>query len=253
MNDSEFDNRIKKVLNDAANEVSPPEDMLYRIKNFSAAEENKMKRFNPFKTAVVCIAAVMALTVGVIGAGKLMYVESHSTTAEEIDHFPTQNELDKVIDFKPRYTEKLGQYDFDYCLPVHSSNIGENGEHLNDYTGMSFNYKTDKGILALDTDTSPLELGEADCDISEYNGVKYYYHNTMFKFVPTDYKLTDEDKAKQDAGELEISYGSEEVELKQSQSICWEQDGVSYCLLDLGVEIDKDKFIDMAKSIIDVK
>ena len=132
------------------------------------------------------------------------------------------------------------------------SDLDENGAHISDYTGMSFSYLTDKGILVLDTDTQPLRLGEED-ELTEYNGVKYYYNNTLFKFVPTDYQLTDEDKAMQEAGEIEISYGSEEVEVKQSQSICWEQDGVSYCLLDLGGEIDKNEFTDMAKSVMDMQ
>ncbi len=252
MTDSNFDKKIKTGLYEAVKDVIPPEDMLYRIKNFSAAEENKMKKLTPIKIAVFCIAAVMALSVGVIGAGKILYVESHSTPAEEITHFPTHSELDKIIDYDPRYTETLGKYAFDYCVPVHSSNVGENGEHLGNYTGMSFGYKTDKGILVLDTDTSPLETAE-NSEISEYKGVKYYYHNILYKFVPTDYVLTEEDKAKQEAGELEISYGSDKVELKNCQSVCWQQDNVTYCLLDMGVEINKNEFIDMAKSVIDVK
>ena len=253
MTDSNFDNKIKTGLTEVTKDILPPEDMLYRIKNFSAAEEPKMKKLKPFKTVVICIAAIMALSVGVIGAGKLLYVESHSSSAEAIKHFPTQQELEKVIDFKPKYLQKLGKYDFESCVPVHSKDVGENGENLENYTGMNFFYKTDKGILALDTDPKPTNFDEVDFDISEYKGVKYYYDSVLFKCVPPDYQLTDEDKEMQEAGKLQISVGSDKVTVEKTQHVVWEQDGVSYCLSDIGVEIDKNEFVDMAKSIMDAK
>lgn len=252
MKDSNFDKRIKAALDEAVKDILPPDDMLYSIKNISA-EEQKMKKFDPIKTAVVCIAAVMALSVGVIGAGKLLYIESHSSILEAINHFPTEKELDKIIDYKPRYIEKLGKYDFESCVPVHSSNIGENGEKLDNYTGMSFEYKTEKGILVLDTDPKPMEINENISEILEYNGIKYYYSSYLYKTVPPDYQLTEEDEKLQKEGKLQIGVGSDKVEEMNNQSICWEQDGISYCLLDMGVGIDKTEFESMAKSIIDIK
>ncbi len=251
MTDSKFDNLIKTGLNKASGDIFPPEDMLYRIKNFSAAEENKMKKLNPLKTVILCTAAVLALSAGVIGAGKAVLTESHSSLLERIDHLPTQNELEKIIDFKPKYKEKLGKYDFESCVPVHSNDVGENGEDLGNYTGMSFKYKTDKGILALDTDPKSMRLEDSELEISEHNGVKYYYNSYLYKCVPPDYQPTDEEKELEKEGKLQIGVGSDRVETQNCQSICWEQDGVSYCLLDMDVEIDKNEFEDMAKSIID--
>ena len=246
------DSKIKTALNEAVKDISPSEDMLYSIKNLSVKEDMKMKKIRPIKAVLTCALAIGILSVGAIGAGKIVGVESHSSSLEEVKKFPTEEEVKKMAGFVPAYTEKLGEYEFESCRPVHSSDIDEDGIKADDYTGISFNYKTDKGILALDIDPKPMQQ-EAYDEKFDYKGKEIFYHSILYKFVPPDYALTDEDKKLQEKGELEISYGSQEVELENIQSLLWESGGKTYCLLDMDVQIDKGDFINMAKQVIDAE
>ena len=40
---------------------------------------------------------------------------------------------------------------------------------------------------------------------------------------------------------------------KKLQNILWVENGITYNLLDMGVEIDKNDFVNMAKEVIDQK
>ena len=71
-----------------------------------------------------------------------------------------------------------------------------------------------------------------------------------YKFFPPDVTPSDEDLEAQKAGELEISYGSSEIEEMNIQSFFWEEDGIVYEMTSLGANIDKDGLIQMAKEII---
>ena len=50
-----------------------------------------------------------------------------------------------------------------------------------------------------------------------------------------------------------IGYGSDKVSEEQTQNIIWVDNGITYDLLDIGAEIDKNDLIEMAKQVIDAK
>lgn len=246
------DSKIKNALDEAVKDISPSEDLLYSIKNLSVREDIKMKKARPVKLILTCALILGVFTVGAIGAGKIASVESHSSLLEEVTHFPSKDEVKQMAGFVPAYAERLGKFVFKSCVPVHSSDIDEAGNNLGDHTGINFTYKTDKGILSLSADPKPLRI-EKYTERSEHNGTDIYYHKIAYKFVPPDYELTDEDKALKEMDKLEISYGSDKVETMDTQSLIWERGGITYCLLDMDVQIDKTDFEKMAYQLIDTE
>ena len=45
----------------------------------------------------------------------------------------------------------------------------------------------------------------------------------------------------------------QKISEEKTQNILWVENGITYNLLDMGVEIDKNDFVNMAKEVIDQK
>ena len=80
--------------------------------------------------------------------------------------------------------------------------------------------------------------------------VDVYYYSYTTKLVPSDYKITDEDKKAEENGELVFSYGSSEVEIKEVQSVSWKKDGMYYQLLQIDGNLTADELTEMASEVI---
>ncbi|MDO4300101.1 MAG: hypothetical protein Q4D26_01780 [Clostridia bacterium] len=253
-----LDNEIKKALSVKAENVQLPENLLNTIKTeLGKKENNDMKkfRFTP-KLLIATLALTAILATGVIGAGKIVSTRSSSSRLDDINHFPALEEIENIVDFSPKYTETLGSHKFKFANPGNSQNMDEKGNVINDYKDISFWYETDNKDAILTLSAQPaftgLELDENYEQIS-YNGITLYYSSCAYKAVPPDYVKTDEDKKLEESGKLMIGYGSDKIEEKNTQSLSWSEDGITYNLMDMGEEIDKTEFIEMAKQVIDVR
>lgn len=250
-----YEESIKKILIKKADDISLKADILTNIKISVEKENVNMKRFmnKPKRVIILGLAICTVLTAGVIGAGKVSGISSHSSRNDDIKHYPSLSELEDVIDYEPKYVEKLGNYEFDFASPGHSQEYDESDTVVHEYDDISFWYKTDKGILNLSThpDFSPAQHDLNNEKEIEHNGVKLYYSSIKYKFVPPDYTLTEEDKKLMEAKELEVSYGSQEVEYRNNQSVVWSENGIKYCIMDMDVEISEEELINMAKQVVD--
>lgn len=252
-----LDEQIKKSLNHKAENISLDKKVLSEITNKIEKENIYMKKnvLKPRNIIAVAVAVLTLCTVGVIGAGKVASIESHSYNNEEIHHFPTKNEVTKLVDYTPKYTETLGKYKFKSASPSESIEKDDNGNKIHNYKDICFWYNTDEGILNLSTspELSQPDYSNYNYEIINFNGINLYYNTIKYKFVPPDYELTEEDKKLKEAKELEISYGSQEVEYSSVSSINWSENGVKYCLMDMDVNIPKAELIEMAKEVINSK
>ena len=76
------------------------------------------------------------------------------------------------------------------------------------------------------------------------------YSTDTYKFFPVDYKLTEEDQEKEAAGELVISVGSEEVEIKQMEYYGWNDNGIYYSLVGFDCGFGEEAMEQMAAEIM---
>lgn len=242
-----MDSKIKKALQLKADEISASESVLFEIKN-NLKERKNMKKTS-FRILIAVAAMCIIGTVGTIGAGKIATISSHSSHLDEIKEFPAQQELKKYIDFTPKYTETLGGYKFLYAIPVDSTASDSDGNKIGDYKEMNFSYDVGKGDLSLSASPRMVEDFE-NMEKINLDGVDLYYSKLANKFVPPDYVPTEEEEKLVESGELNIGYGSDKIEEKNSQSIFWVEDGIQYTLFEMGTDIQKDELISMAKEVI---
>lgn len=66
---------------------------------------------------------------------------------------------------------------------------------------------------------------------TEYEGRTLLYKEDQYLFVPPEYEPSEEELKAQDAGELYISYGSNEVEHNTIHFMQWDDDGSRYLLM----------------------
>lgn len=250
---NKLEEKIKYSLQEKADLISPSPQILRNIKTEINKEANNMTKLRPKRILALCLVACGIFTVGAIGAGVLKGgISTHSSINEEIHQFPTLSQLENIIDYKPKYVEKLGNYDFKYASPEHSQEYDEYGNVAAQYNAITFWYNTDKGMLTLSTHPRfSAENYDENDKLIEYKGLKLYYSEIKYKFVPPDYELTDEDKKLMDNKELEVSYGSDKVEYMDTSAVVWEEDNIVYCISNMDAGIDEESMINMAKEVVD--
>ncbi len=77
----------------------------------------------------------------------------------------------------------------------------------------------------------------------------------MYKNLPVDYEMTEQDIEDQKNGVYVFSVGTEEEEITETemQFVSWHEDGVSYLIMQYGNEVSLDEMKEMAGEIIEAE
>ena len=194
-NNLDFDNKIRHTLQQYAEQIEPSADLLGRIKTkaylYEKKERKAMKLFTPKKLVVAAILCVAS--VSCYAAIQLGGVESHSYISCD-----SYDDLGKEEEKEGNPTEEQ-------------------------YAMLSIGYEKDGKSAVLTAEDGNIY---ADAGQETPEG----YSIQVYKFVPPDYTVTEEDKQREAAGEIVISYGSEEVEENVVENYFWQDAGVTYTL-----------------------
>lgn len=260
----ELDNQIRKALQNEADtfslagsreesawtearEKALRQQVMDRIK-----EERPMKHSKWRVKKIALIAAAMCIlgSAAAMAAGKFSATTSHSSANEE---FTSYGEIAKVkkeygIPFEIKAPETFENgFTFKSGRPVHVSGVDEQGNE----TGLPVEMHLVYGKAGM-ADIS-LRQGKArpGDEVSANGDIRYHYTQDHYKFVPPSYELTEADKAAEAAGELYISYGSDQIEEIIVSSVLWSAEGVSYNLMSFDTALTQNEMIEMAKEIME--
>lgn len=254
---------IKKVLNQKADEIEAKDVLLSQIKaRIYEEEQNHMssKKFS-FKsrkkliTVMVSCLALVSITVIGSSIGKAWI--GHSSL--RYSSFPEQPVVQKDIGFLPKYVESLPG-DFNFFM----GHVGENAlvDDVNrpivEAKSLSLGYKQDTTgkQVVVSSEKMPeqyMMLGEGTELIETYKGASLYYYEKMYKFVPESYELTEEDQVALESGQIEISFGTDEVSVEKVQSIQWHEGDILYSIGGSGIDLPVEDLVAMAQTIIDAE
>lgn len=240
----------KNIYKEAVNELNPSPELINEIKT---GKENKIVKFSKKKIAVVAAVACMAVGTTAFAAGHIVTymmegsLDTVSTDYNSVGDFVENEKMDMTI------PEKLSNgYEFSTSNVDSMKGLDEAGNTMGEGDVLQVTYKK--------ADSSNLDLYvnpvlEADdhsnaTESREINGVTVYFNKDAYKFVPTDYEKTDEDKQNEAAGHFYISYGSEKVENQVLESIVFEADGKSYNLISFDNNMSVDEWFAMAEDFI---
>ena len=249
--------RIKNALYADAYSYDPPADLKQRIDAQIARQKKEviyMKKMSVKKVAIVAAAlCVLTGTVCMAGgkiAGYVGGTRPGSQTSDFSDIGKLENELDVTVNAPEAFDNgyafaDASIADFDAVDESHVKVKDESELNVTyEKNGKRLNYIVKEGSTVL----SDSELERAE--IVEQNGVTYYYLVDQYLFLPPNEEPTAEEAAAQDAGSLNISYGSDERQEQTYYSLWWIKDGQTYTLAGFDVDLSAQEMVDMATEIM---
>lgn len=220
-----FDKKIRHTLQQYAEQIEPSADLLGRVKTkaylYEKKERKAMKLFTPKKlvvAAILCVASVScyaAIQLGGVEAHSYISCDSYADLEKEEEK--AGFDIKSVESFSNGFTFRDAATGFSNALDTEGNPVGKK------YAMLSISYEKDDKVAVLTA-----ENGNIYADAGQV--IPEGYSVQAHKFVPPDYTLTEEDKQREAAGEIAISYGSVEVEENVVESYFWEDDAVAYTL-----------------------
>ena len=241
---SDFDTWMKEALAKKVETLEPSEQMLENIRREAKArgKETGFMKFGMKK--IVAVAAICVMSVTAYAATQLAGVSVGTTN--NITAYEDVAKAEKKLDMDAKYVERFDNgFTFDRAGTGQEHGYDADGNAIGqEYDVLTISYKNDDG----ETLSLTVQNGSSFADAGQEETEGYVI--TANKFVPPDYELTEEDKAMQEAGELNIAYGSDKVELKTFENYSWEDDGLYYSLGVFDADLGEAGLRDMAEQIM---
>lgn len=258
------DEEIRFGLAQKAAEIEPSAELFSSIKQniieMEREEEMKKKVFSlkKSKPSIVVLTCCVLLLVSTAVIGATLGTSWIGHTNHKYASFPSEERIIKDLGFAPKYLEILpGGFEFSRGGIGKSQLKDEAGNVITETKEVDFTYTrgTEKSPLSLTVSQINEEFIDNSSSrlIDNYNGIKLYYYEKDYKFVPPGYVLTEADKRADEAGELEISYGSSEISYENVQGLGWYEDGLRYMVMGSDYNFTIEEMVEMSKAIIDAK
>lgn len=250
------DEQIKNALCADAYFYDPPADLKQRIDAQIARQKKEviyMKRMSAKKVAIVA-AAVCALTGTVcMAGGKIAGYVGGTRLGSETSDFSEIGKLEEKLDLAVSAPEAFDNgYAFEDAHIADFDALDEDGVKVGAESELNITYEKDGKRINYIVKKGAVTLSDAELDraqVIEQDGVTYYYTTDNYLFLPPDAEATAEELAAQDAGELFISYGSDEREEQTCYHLDWNMDGQKYCLLGFDLDLSAQEMADMAAQL----
>ncbi len=261
MKQFDFDNEVKKALNSESNRFGISEtefndlkiNIDRAIRNHEYKEKITMKKISIKNVIAVAAVAIMLTGTMCLAAGKATTTMTTSKATPDYTEFADLSKAEKDIEVPISGIEEFSNgYKFKNVSIEDSADFDDEMNQVRTYKTADIVYEKDGNKIYLDviphTSVSDYDRNKSE-EITCPDGT-LYYSKTTNKFVPVDYEMTEEDKKAEENGTLNIAYGSDEVEVKESQCVLWEKDGNMYMLFEMPASLDKDTLVEMAKEVV---
>lgn len=254
----QLEKSIRDTLISASSRVEASELLSIRVKNAikqqTQKEDTVMKKRFSFKSAMIMAAVLCLTTVTVFAASNISAYISHSMPGSRTTSFPTEESLQKDLGFVPKTVESFSNgYKFERMGTGVTNAVDKDGNTIGgDYKFVSYQYAFGQENVTLTINkVLPSQTDDPKAVKTDYKGLSLSYTSQKYKFVPVDYKMTEEDKRAQESGEIEFSYGSDTVKNSVIQNVIWIDNGISYDLMATDSNLTQADLITMAKEIVD--
>lgn len=235
------DIRLKRALEARVQAVTPSDDLLMNVKREVNRRKKEREKMSATMKKVIAIAAMACLICASCFAAS-QFTTTQMGTVEKITRYDQLADAAKEIGLEARYVEKFENgFAFQSGDTTKGCAINEEGVPVGDeYEGLAISYVNAEGErLTLIVEPT-----------TEAGGEKPAYSDDTYKFVPPDYELTEEDKAMMDGGDFFISYGSQEVEIKEAEVYSWQDGNISYSLTAFDCNFGEAEMARMARELM---
>lgn len=253
----DWEEKIKNVLALECDGVTASRDLKDRIDERileSQKEAGHMKKLSMKKLVIGVAIGCLLVSGGAFAAGRVVSLTSHTYKLDVCKNYGDMEKMEAELGYAVDSVEKFSNgYCFEKMSVDDVNGNDADGNTIYTYKDLNIIYeKSGEPTVWLDV-AKPVEMPvrkgapEATRQVGE---ITLYYDATTYKFVPSNYKLTDEDQANLEKDNFTISYGTAEVEIQTASDVTWEKDGVKYHLMGFDLNIGADDMFDMAEEIM---
>ena len=243
---------FKETYINIVEDLQPSDELTDRI--IKRAEVKTMK-YNKKKMVILVAAVCMMLGTTAFAAGHIASYRSWSS------NLSVEKDIVKSRADAEKYGVSLAIPEvFSNGYAFSCSNIGgvealdENGNSIDNGKSYMATYTKDGCADAyLNVDPSFEPFGEDMGDkylVKDICGISVCFYSDTYKFVPSDYELTDEDKENMERPDYEISYGSDEVTIQNCSGFIFEYESKIYNMLSFDSGLTTDEWFEMAEELI---
>lgn len=236
-----------------------PDDMRARIAQRMAQEnEHKEVSISMFKHKKKRMAAaVIAATVVVGGSafafsGTISSIFSSSSSDPDYTSLPTAQQCQRDAGFTPALLQSFDNgFAFKDGVIVHNQEQNEDGQTVNKYASLEFDYQKGDETVSLMQDSGAAQEKEIGRCAAQKDGVSYYETTKTEKYVSDSYQMTEQDRKEEASGQVEFNVGPSDngVETVQYHGINWTADGVHYNLYQMNGSLTTAQMLEMAQQI----
>ena len=255
----DLEKKWKAALEQECADMTPSRDLKERIdaEILERQKEADMKHFSVKKLIIGVAAGCFLLSGGVFAAGHAVTLSTHSYLGDGYKSFGDLNKAEAKLGYQVDAVETFANgYRFKEMSVVDVQGSDESGNAVYTFKSMDIHYGRggDPSISVYIEKPVETQVRKQEPQATRQVGdITVYYDIQIYKFVPPNYELTEEDKAKQESGELAISYGSDKVQVQTCHNVTWYKDGIFYNILGFDVNISAEEMLDIAEEIIGTK
>ena len=201
--------------------------------------------------ALIPLLTITAYASDVLNIRTLVSGMTHYTSSQYSDMDKVMDKAGFEMDVKERFNNGFA---FEKAYVEDTRGLDENDREVLKYKEVQVNYRNADGIrlcLFAHPDMEELTVSESPvAQTAQIGGVTVSYHLDHYKFVPTDYQLSEAEKQWEAIPGNYISYGSDAVEETDVCFACWEKDGIRYSLMDSGAKVTPQVLFAMAAELM---
>lgn len=255
---TELEERISRTLTQQAESLqvtSADEERMRCSVHRRIEEESGMRKWSARKIVIMAAAVCVLGTITAVAAGKVANTSSHGYLTDQFT-YDKLGEMEAKVGFTTRMPEEFDNgYRFDTGLPIERTSTDDSDQVVQQATDLSFTYKKSgmPDVSVYVESTTLYGAPENPDQTFDHNGITVSYQADQYRFVPPDYQVSEEEQAKMDAGELAISYGSDQVEDQVIKNLSWQDGDLHYEIITSDSSLTAEEMAQMAGEIIDNK
>lgn len=237
-----------------------PDDMRARIAQ-RMAQENRHKEvpISMFKhkkkrmaAAVIAATVVVGGSAFAFGGTAISQIIARCSASADYTSLPSAQQCQRDAGFTPALLQSFDNgFAFKDGVIVHNQEQNEDGQTVNKYASLEFDYQKGDEIVSLMQNSGASQEEETGSCAAQKDGVSYYETTKTEKYVSDSYQMTEQDRKEEASGQVEFNVGQSDngVETEQYHGINWTVGGVHYTLYQMNGSLTTAQMLEMAQQI----
>lgn len=236
-----------------------PDDMRARIAHRMAQENgHKEVPISMFKhkkkrmaAAVIAATVVVGGSAFAFGGTAISRIFASSSASADYTSLPSAQQCQQDVGFTPALLQSFDNgFAFKDGVIVHNQEQNEDGQTVNKYASLEFDYQKGDEIVSLMQNSGSSQEETGNC-VAQKDGISYYETTKTEKYVSDSYQMTEQDRKEEASGQVEFNVGQSDngVETEQYHGINWTVGGVHYTLYQMNGSLTSAQMLEMAQQI----